>query len=334
MKAKHYETQFLLVILILAAALAFFVFLPELNVIVLGMSLAILFQPWYVWMKKTLHGKDSFAAALVVIAAIIIILVPLIFFGFQIFLEAQGLYSYLASGHGAPALNVFIQLVHDLAPSLNIDLTAYIQQALGLLLSNIGPIFSGVFGAVGVLLLSFFAFYYFLKDGSKFLPRLTGGNFLSQEHIDGVIEKLHDMATSVIRGSLVVSIFYGVLVGIGFFIFGLPSAILWGGVTVVASFIPVFGVMLVAVPGIVYLAALGNTISAVGLLAWTFVMSAFMENFLRPRLLGHRAKIHPLVMMLAVLGGLSFFGPIGILLGPLVVSLLLTLLEIYPSISA
>jgi predicted PurR-regulated permease PerM len=120
---------------------------------------------------------------------------------------------------------------------------------------------------------------------------------------------------------------------VGFFIFGLSSAIFWGGVTVLASFIPGIGVMLIVVPGIIYLFAVGKTIAAVGLIIWTLLMIFIMENVARPRLLGGRANIHPLLMLLAVLGGLSFFGPIGILLGPLALSFLLTLFEIYPTIS-
>ena len=121
--------------------------------------------------------------------------------------------------------------------------------------------------------------------------------------------------------------------GIGFFIFGLPSAILWGAVTAVASFIPGIGVLLIVVPGIISLYLSGNIVGAIGLLAWLLVMSTAVEAYLRPRLLGGKEKIHPMLMLFAVLGGLSFFGPIGLLLGPLALSLLLTLLESYPKLS-
>ncbi len=333
MVSKNSENQFFVIVMILVAILAAFVFLPELNIIVLGISLAILFQPWYDSFRRFTGARDSIAAAAIVLAAIILILVPLVIFGFQIFLEAQGLYTHLSGGGGTLIADIFRRSIHNFLPELNIDFNVYIQQALGMLLNNVGPIFSGVAGVFGVLFLSFFAFYYFLKDGAQLRSKIVTGSPLSPARTDDILIKLHEMASSVVRGSLVVSAFYGIFVGIGFFIFGLPSAILWGGITVVASFIPVFGVMLIVIPGIIYLAATGNTIAAVGLIVWTFGTSIFMENFLRPRLLGRRAKIHPLLMLLAVLGGLSFFGPIGILLGPLVLSFLLTLMEIYPSLS-
>lgn len=334
MTREHSGSQFFLVVMALIAVLVFFVFLPELNVIVLGISFAILFQPWYDGLRKLIGGRDSLSAALIVLVAIVIILVPLAFFGFEIFLEAQGLYGHLSTGGGAPLISIFHQATQNFLPSLNINFSLYAQQALSGILSNLGPIFSETLRAIGVLFLSFFAFYYFLRDGDAITPKIVAASPLPSARTQEILDKLHEMAISVIRGSLVVSAVYGIFVGLGFFIFGLPSAILWGGVTVIASFIPVFGVMLVIVPGIIYLAAVGNILPAVGLIIWTFAMSIFMENFLRPWLLGRRAKIHPLLMLLAVLGGLSFFGPIGILLGPLALSLLLTLFEIYPLVSA
>jgi predicted PurR-regulated permease PerM len=153
---------------------------------------------------------------------------------------------------------------------------------------------------------------------------------LAEKQTEEIIGTLGAMTSAVIRGSLLVGLLYGIFTGLGFFIFGLPSAILWGGVTVIASFIPGIGVLLIVVPGIISLALGGNTIGAIGLIAWLVIMSSSIESFVRPRLIGRKAKIHPLLMLFAVLGGLSFFGPIGLLLGPLALSLLLTLLQIYP----
>jgi len=330
MLSERSESQLFIGVILLTAVLVALVFFPELNVIVLGVSFAVLFQPWYAALRKWFGGYDGAAAALIVALAIAIILLPLMFFGLQIFLEAQRSYGHLASGGGAPVLNWFRAEVQRFFPSLNIDFGLYVQQMLGIVIGNLGPIFSGLLGVIGTFFLSFFALYYFLKDGSALGDAVARWSPLPAEHTNEIMQKLHAMASSVIRGSILVSVLYGVLVGIGFFIFGLPSAILWGAVTVFASFIPVFGVYLIVVQGIVSLAIGGHGIAAIGLLAWVLVMSVFMENYLRPRLIGQRAKIHPLLMLFAVLGGLSFFGPIGLLLGPLALSLLLTLLEIYP----
>jgi len=330
MPTTHSGSQFFIGVLILTALLVALIFLPELNVIVLGVSLGVLFQPWYATLRKWFGGMDGAAAALIVLIAIALILIPLTFFGFQIFLEAQGLYGQLASGSGIPLINWFRAEITQFFPSLNINFSLYIQQILGIVIGNLGPIFSGVLGVFGTFFLSFFALYYFLKDGPALRMAAERWSPLPEKHTTEILEKLHAMASSVIRGSLLVSVLYGVLVGLGFFIVGLPSAILWGAVTVVAAFIPVFGVFLVVVPGIISLAIGGHVLAAIGLTVWILIIALFVENMLRPWLIGRKAKIHPMLMLFAVLGGLSFFGPIGLLLGPLALSLLLTLLAIYP----
>ena len=330
MATKHSESYFLIGIILLTAALVALIFLPELNVVVLGISLAVLFEPWYEKVKVWFGGKSGIAAALIVLVAIALILIPLIFFGLQIFLEAQGLYGSIASGGSVPVIDWLRTTLQHFFPSLNINFSLYTEQILGIFINNIGPIFSRLFGVVGTVFLSFFGLYYFLKDGDALHAAIMARSPLSREHTNEILETLHSMTSSVVRGSLLVALLYGILTGLGFFIFGLPSAILWGGVTVVASFIPVFGVLLIVIPGIISLAAGGHLLAAVGLTAWLAVMSGITENYLRPRLIGRKAKIHPLLMLFAVLGGLSFFGPIGLLLGPLALSLLLTLLEIYP----
>ncbi len=330
MDTQRSESYFLIGIILLTAALVALIFLPELNVIVLGISLAVLFEPWYEKVKSWLGDKGGIAAAVIVLVAVAIILIPLIFFGLQIFLEAQGLYGRIASGGSVPVIDWLRSTLQHFFPSFNLNLSLYTEQILGIFINNIGPIFSGLFGVLGAVFLSFFGLYYFLKDGDALHAAVVARSPLSREHTDEILSTLRSMTSSVVRGSLLVSVFYGVLTGLGFFVFGLPSAILWGGVTVVASFIPVFGVLLIVVPGIVSLAAGGHIVAAVGLTAWLAVMSGVTENYLRPHLIGRKAKIHPLLMLFAVLGGLSFFGPIGLLLGPLALSLLLTLLEIYP----
>lgn len=335
MASERTESYFSIGILIAAAVLVVLVFWPELDALVLGVSIAILFQPWYAALKKMLHDRSGVAAALIVLFAVAVLLLLFIFFGLQMFAEAQGLYNAIASGTGSatPVIALSRTALHHWFPAFNIDVTPYVQQVLGLVIGNVGPIFSGVLAAVGTLLLSFFALYYFLKDGEQLRAAIVAHGPLPAAHAEKLLDRLYARSGSVIRGSLLVAVLYGIFTGIGFFIFGLPSAILWGVVTAVASFIPGIGVLLIVVPGILSLYASGNVLGAIGLFIWLVAMSTSIEMYLRPRLLGGKEKIHPMLMLFAVLGGLSFFGPIGILLGPLALCLLLTLWEAYPHLS-
>jgi predicted PurR-regulated permease PerM len=111
-----------------------------------------------------------------------------------------------------------------------------------------------------------------------------------------------------------------------------PSALLWGGVTVIAALVPGVGTSLVIIPGVLYLFFTGDTTHAVGLLFWGVACVGLIDNILGPKLIEKNINIHPLLILLSVLGGIAFFGVIGFILGPIVLSFLFTLFQIYKPI--
>ena len=126
-----------------------------------------------------------------------------------------------------------------------------------------------------------------------------------------------------------IALIQGVLTAIGFSIFGIPHSILWGTVTIVVALIPGIGTALVLLPGIIYLFAIGETGSGIGLLVWGVLAVGLIDNLLGPKLVGRNLQLHPLLVLLSVLGGIAFFGPVGIFLGPICVSLLFALINVY-----
>jgi predicted PurR-regulated permease PerM len=112
-------------------------------------------------------------------------------------------------------------------------------------------------------------------------------------------------------------------------IFDIPAPAVWGAVAAIAAFIPGIGTSLVIVPGIIYLLLTGNTAYAIGLAIWGAVAVGLIDNVLGPHLVNKGVHIHPFLILVSVLGGLSTFGPIGFILGPLVLALLFALLEVY-----
>jgi predicted PurR-regulated permease PerM len=330
MKRSQAENYIFFASIVLVAALVILVFLPELNVIALGITFAVLFTPLYHWLLKLMPRQETLAALLIVLLSIVIILGPFVFFGFQLFSEAQGLYTSIASGASFPAVQYLGAHLQKISPSLGLNLNFYLQQAAGIFVDNIGKIVSGIFTVIITFFLSLFALFYFLKDGDKFYAAVVKKSPFAHEHTEMLSTKLYAVMTSIIRGSLLGAALYGIIIGLGFFFFGIPSAILWGAVGAVAAFIPMIGVWLVVIPGIVWLLATGSFYPALGLLIWMILTSIIVENFLRPWFVGRTAGIHPLLILFSVLGGLAFFGPIGLLLGPLALGLFLALLEISP----
>lgn len=330
MKSEQAEHYVFLASIVLVAALVAFIFLPELNAIVLGVTFAVLFQPLYGWLVKKMPKGKSFAALVIVLLTIMIICVPLIFFGLQMFSEATGFYASISSGGSFPVIHYLETKMDMISPTWGANLNTYLQQFLGWIMSDLGALFSGVASMFFAMILSFFALYYLLRDGDRLHNVAIRVSPLRHESTELLLGKLHLVMSSIIRGTLLMSVFYGIAAGLGFFIFGLPNAIFWGAVSVFASFIPLFGTYTVIIPGMIILIIEHHYFAAIGLFVWIATSSILFENYLRPLLIGRKVNIHPLLILFSVVGGLSFFGPLGVLLGPLALGVLLSLIEIYP----
>ena len=178
------------------------------------------------------------------------------------------------------------------------------------------------------------AFYFFLKDGKKLKNYIVALSPLDDSDDELIVSRLKLAVSAAMKGNLLIGLIQGTLTGIGFAIFGVPNAVLWGSVAVIAAFLPGIGTSLVLAPAIIFLFVTGNTFGGVGLLIWGIIAVGLIDNLLGPRLVGRGMQLHPLAVFVAVLGGLSLFGPLGFLLGPLAVSVCLALVDIYTSLKA
>ena len=152
---------------------------------------------------------------------------------------------------------------------------------------------------------------------------------LADKDDEKIIRRLSLAVNGVIKGSLFIALVQGTMMGIGLWIFGIPNPALWGVVAAMCAMIPSIGTALVSVPAIIYLFYTGNTVPAIGLLVWATVAVGLIDNFLSPYIVGSKINIPPLFILFSVLGGIAFLGPVGILIGPLSISLLYTLISIY-----
>lgn len=199
----------------------------------------------------------------------------------------------------------------------------------GTIVNNIGPVFSSAFSAVVTILLSVLVMYYSFKDGGVLRQKIIELSPLVNKYDRDIFSRLQMAVNSVIRGSLLIALLQGISTGIGFAIFGVPNPALWGGIAAVAALIPNLGTAIVSVPAILFLFATGQVGAAIGLAIWALVAVGLIDNLLGPKFIQQGLHIHPLLILLAVLGGLTLFGPIGFLLGPLVMALLFALLDVY-----
>ncbi|MEK7110337.1 MAG: AI-2E family transporter [Patescibacteria group bacterium] len=313
------------------------IFLPYLSPLLIAATFAIIFEPLHRKFMAIFHVGLGLGAFLVVLAIIIIVLVPLSLFAVRVVAEGFNLYTAVAdSGTGVLSGRV-AEFIRTRLPFIDFGAVmanagTLLGRVVGWFFSNIGAVFSGLTVFFANTFIALIAFYYFLKDGKRIRAVLLNLMPLSEHYKNEIAEKLVLAVNSVVRGSLVVAIIQGAMATVGFFVFGIPSAAFWGSLTVVAALIPVVGTMVIVVPAVAYLVIIGNFFPAFGLALWGIVFVGLIDNLTRPQILKRGVNIHPLAVLLSVLGGLKFFGPVGFILGPVAVSLLFALLEIYPHI--
>lgn len=335
------ELRFLLLLLTGVGVLAYFIFKPFLFAMLLAVVFATVFQPVHAKLVRWVKNRAALAALLATLSVLVVVIVPLTLLGVQIVQESAQLYRVLVNDGGAADLSMrmtdIARRLLSLSPvpiDLNIDVSQYIKLALNWVAQNLGVFFSNVTQVLLGIFIFLVALFYLFKDGVRVKKMVLKLSPLQDVHDETIFTKLAAAINSVVRGNLAIAFIQGVLTTIGFAIFGVPNAALWGSVTVVAALIPGVGTALVLLPGIVYLFLTGNVVQAIGLLIWGVVAVGLIDNILGPKLVEKGIRLHPFIILLSILGGLSFFGPLGFLIGPLVVSLLFALIDIYFDINA
>jgi predicted PurR-regulated permease PerM len=344
MEQQKLRPYFLMLAVVGAAVLASAVLWPFLKPLALAIIFAVVLEGLYERISGALGGWPSASALLTVLVSVVVILLPLSLVGVLVGNEAHNLYVSLDANGGRSALSGallkaddtfgrFIPGFGDFARSVSVNLDSYTKEALQWIAAHAGDIFSGASKLLLSSFIFFIALYYLLRDGKKLRQILIDLSPLSDREDKGVFDRLQLAINSIIKGNFVIALIQGVLTMLGFFLFGVPNALLWGMVTAIAALIPGVGTSLVLIPATVFLFLTGTDFQAFGLLIWGTLAVGLIDNLLGPKLVSKGMKLHPLLVLLSVLGGLAFFGPIGIFLGPLSVSFLFALLSIYADFS-
>ena len=146
-----------------------------------------------------------------------------------------------------------------------------------------------------------------------------------------ILAKLSHTINGVLKGYILIAFIQGILMGIGLAIFHVPNPAIWAVIAGIAAIIPPLGTAVVSVPTVLFLFFTGHTGLSIGFLIWAILIVGTGDNLLNPYIVGHRIDVPPFLILFSVLGGIALLGPVGILIGPLTVSLLYSLTEIYQS---
>jgi predicted PurR-regulated permease PerM len=324
------------VLIVGVAVLSFFVFKPYLSALFLAAVFAVVSLPLHRRILAFVGDRRNLGAAATLCVLIAVVLIPISVFLYFAFQDAESLYfSVIREGSAGTLARLTARieaLIAPLAPEVSIDVMSSAESILGRVVENAGGIFSGFFNVVVQFFLMLLALFYFIRDGGRFKEHLVFLSPLANRYDESILKRLGDAVNAVVRGSLLIALIQGVLAGIGFAIFGVPNPTLWGVVAAVSALIPSIGTSLVLVPAIIYLFVTGPLGMALGLLVWGVVAVGLVDNILQPILLERSLRVHPLLILLSVIGGITLMGPVGFLAGPVIIALLFALFDVYPLI--
>lgn len=306
--------------------------------------LALILFPANLRLRAVFRGRRALAATVMTIGVTLGIVVPASLIG--VAFARQG--TELAQKLSATAERYRIEGVEDVLklPSLGgpiawieerfhvdaAELQAWFVRATTgvtrFLLTHGKDALLGVFGILGNLTVMLFILFFFFRDGDQIAARAVPLLPVESPRRDRLVSHLKGVTEAVVLGTIITAIVQGILVGVAFWITGLPSPVVFGVLTAIASFVPFVGTSLVLVPATVYLALTeGIWWKAVFMAAWGFLIAGTADNILKPMLIAGRAEIGTLPVFLGVIGGLAAFGLAGLFLGPVIVALALVLLR-------
>jgi predicted PurR-regulated permease PerM len=337
-----YARTFALVAAALLAYLLYLVLSPLAQPIAWALFIAFLVHPLHVWLTRRLRGRAAVSAGLLTLLVFVVLIGPLGALGAAFAAQVTELArraQEFATEHRPSDMGELAQ-VPVLGPAL-----AWVQENTGISLAQLQDwavqaaqailkglagfgraAFLGALGTVIGFVLMMFILFFAIRDAGKVFRALRELVPLDDQDKARLFEHLASVTRALVYGTGVTALVQGVMVGAGFAVVGLPSPVVFGVLAALAALIPLAGTPVVWVPAVVALGMQGRWTAAIILLVWGGFITT-MDNFLRPWLVSGKAEIGALTVFIGVLGGVGAFGPIGIVLGPLVLALAIALVR-------
>ena len=204
-----------------------------------------------------------------------------------------------------------------------------VQDKGGTIAGQTFAILGRVLGAVIKIFFVVFTMYYFFRDGERIRAALLEVLPLEHEQSEQIFDHTREVIAASVNGVIVIAAVQGTLGGIAFAVLGVPSPLMWAAVMFITSMIPLGGSAIVWAPVALFLLFTGHWIQALLMVLWGGLVIGMLDNVLRPKLVGNRTRLHELLVFFSVIGGLAVFGPLGLVVGPVVVAIALALLDVF-----
>ncbi|SRR5581483_3945310 len=329
----------LLAIAILWAAVR--IIWPFLSAIIIGAILVTLTFPLYRRLRARMRGSDTWAAITMLAGVTLVLILPTVLAVALLVQQARELIPHLQATETQKIMEKLdlagrLQWVTRFVPSFDPSqvnpralILPVVQKVPAWFAANGGAVIGSVAGVVVGFFLVLLSSFFFYVEGEAILEELAILSPLPERYDREFAAKFKDVIDATFRGQLVTSIAQGAATSIGLAIAGIPSAAFWGAVATILSLLPMVGVAVVWVPATIYLFVAGSTGYAIFLALWGVLVVSTIDNVVRPWAMKGKAQLPAIPLLFAVLGGMQAFGFIGLVIGPLVFSLLMSVIDIY-----
>ena len=289
--------------------------------------LAYIFYPVYKIIRNLMKSKNL-AAILTTILIIFIIIIPIIFVSNALINESLQFFKKVKDVD----LGQFDEKLSDYL-NKDISIDEYATDFLNKFSLSVARATSDFVVSLPQKIISFFVMlftmFYLFKEGNKFFTRIKEHIPLKDSYRKDIATKFSNVIYACLYGIVVTAFIQGGLGAIGLWIFGVSNPLLWGMVMVILSMLPFIGAWLIWFPASLYKIFAGDLFNGIGLLIYGTLVVSTVDNIIRPKIIGTKGKVHPVLVLLGVLGGIEIFGLLGIIIGPLILSILEVFLELY-----
>ena len=297
-------------------------------------------NPLFTRLLRLLGGRKSVAALATLVVVILVVVTPLVLIADIVATEALQISetatpmveSFIEEANQTDASLDWIPFWDQLEPyreQITIKLGEIAGAVSAFIVNSLSSAAQGTMEFFFNIFIMLYSMFFFLMGGREILDQVMRLFPLEATDKDLLLDKFVSVSRATIKGTLVIGIVQGGLAGLAFAVVGIKGAVFWGTVMAVLSIIPGIGTALVWVPAVGYLLATGQTVPAVGLLLWCAIVVGTADNVLRPLLVGKDTEMPDLMVMLSTFGGLALFGAIGLVIGPVIAALFLTMWRIY-----
>ena len=322
----------------------FRIFAPFFVPIVCGVVMALTVFPLHSRLSRALRERPTLSAAILTVALVFVVTVPTILFGSALIGQAASLYAQTSGAIEKGGFQVLVerldasplgglwQRVQPYLAQYELDLPRLVRNTLATAWKVLADQVTGIARNLVVILFNFLiavaTFFVCLRGGTRFVAQIQEVIPMEREHSDAVLRTLLDTVSGIVQAMLITAAAQGLLAGIGYWLAGVPFSLFLGVLSGFLSIIP-YAVPVVWISCAAYLLTKGATSAAIFLTIWGLAVVGSVDNVIRPWVIGERAKLSAFLLFFAILGGLSVYGFLGLLLGPVLVATVITFLRIY-----